>query len=83
MIHIQYDLFESTEEVLFKEIQKAKESCDSIRKSMFARHNDLFKLYIELNHRLEIIEKCICIGSNKNGQDSDAKAKDTAEARGF
>lgn len=60
---IQLDLFEDNEMVLLRnEIQRVRESTDKVRKGLFARHGELAKLYVELDHRLGIIEKCICKG---------------------
>jgi|WetSurMetagenome_2_1015567.scaffolds.fasta_scaffold1219918_1 hypothetical protein len=58
---IQLDLFEQDEDVLLrKEIEKIKISTEKVRKSLFAKHGDLSKLYIELDHRLGILERYIC-----------------------
>jgi hypothetical protein len=60
---IQLDLFEQDEEVLMrKELEKIQETCEKTRKALFARHGSFSKLYIELDHRLSIIERCICKG---------------------
>jgi hypothetical protein len=60
---IQLDLFETDETVLLRnEMQKIKESCDKVRRSLFARHGEIGKLYVELDHRLSIIERYICKG---------------------
>jgi len=59
---LQLDLFEEKtfEELLQEEIKHMKESNDKVRKSLFARHAELAKSYIELHQRLEIIERNIC-----------------------
>jgi hypothetical protein len=60
---VQLDLFEDDEVVLLRqEMQKIKESSEKVRRGMFARHNELAKLWIELDHRLSIIERFICKG---------------------
>ena len=60
---IQLDLFEDNEVILLRnEMQKVRESTDKVRKGLFARHNELSKLWVELDHRLNIIERCICKG---------------------
>ncbi len=60
---IQLDLFEQDENVLMrKEIAKVRESSEKVRKGIFARHNELARLWLELDHRLAIIERCICKG---------------------
>lgn len=63
---IQLDFFkdEKTDlEYIHEDILKTKKSCDNVRKSLFAKHSELQKKYDELNQRLEIIEKNICLGS--------------------
>ncbi len=49
-------------EYLRDDVKEVKESNDKVRKSMFARHAELAKKYLELNDRLQIIEKNICNG---------------------
>jgi hypothetical protein len=66
MIQLQYDLFEDTEEVLLREIQETKNRCENLRKALFARNNELSKLHVELNHRVEILEKVICAGKSQS-----------------
>ncbi len=61
---IQLDLFEDNEVVLLRnEMQRVRESSDKVRKGIFARHNELSRLWLELDHRLGIIERCICKGN--------------------
>jgi|CXWK01.1.fsa_nt_gi hypothetical protein len=44
-----------------RELAKStKESSDKVRKALFARHGELAKLYLDLHHRFEIIEKNLC-----------------------
>ena len=52
---IQLDLFHEFNEVdiLREEIRQVKESSDKVRKGIFARHGQLFKLYMELSDKLE------------------------------
>lgn len=58
---LQLDLFEKEEtEIIRGELQKVKESNDKVRKSLFAKHGELVKNYIDLQSRLEIIEKHLC-----------------------
>ncbi len=60
---IQFDLFDErpTEvEMLKMELKKVRESSDKVRKGLFARHNELAKLYLELHDRMNIIERNIC-----------------------
>ncbi len=66
---IQLDLFRELESTpMEKEINYIKEiamltkgSADKVRKSLFARHNELAKMYIELHLRLDVIERNICV----------------------
>ena len=54
---------EKTEiELLTDEISIVKESSDKVRKSLFARHNELARKYMDLNNRLQILERNICYG---------------------
>lgn len=54
----QPDLFESTQEsILKKELQKLKESNEKVRKSLFAKHSELLRNYLELCSRVEYLEK--------------------------
>lgn len=61
---IQLDLFQeySEEDHLRNEVKKIRESSEKVRRGIFARHNELSKLYLELNYRLELIERNICRG---------------------
>jgi hypothetical protein len=49
---------------LKNEIKACKESSDKVRKSMFARHGELARKYVELGERLQIIERNICKNQN-------------------
>lgn len=64
MLQIQYDLFEECEETRLHEMEKKideiKTSCDKVRKGMFARHGELFKLMKDIDNRLKMIESYIC-----------------------
>jgi hypothetical protein len=44
------------------DVQGIRESNDKVRKSMFARHGELARKYIELHDRLQVIERNICSG---------------------
>lgn len=61
---IQLELFEekSDVEVLCDQVNDLRKSQDKLRKALFARHGDLAKKYLEINDRLEIIERNICRG---------------------
>ena len=43
-------------------VEDVKQSSDKVRKSMFARHGELARKYMELHDRLQIIERNICRG---------------------
>jgi hypothetical protein len=62
MINFQLDLFNPTDEVeiLRKELIAVKESSDKVRKGMFARHNELAKMYLEMKDRVDVLENFIC-----------------------
>ncbi len=66
-VKIQYDFFEKEEETELKALQEAfdevRKSTDKVRKGLFARHNELAKMYVDLHNRMEIIEKNICKGT--------------------
>ncbi len=59
---LQLEFFETEDtEKLRGEIEKLKESNDRMRKALFARHGQLAKNYLEIDSRLSIIEKHICV----------------------
>jgi hypothetical protein len=47
---------------LKSQVEKLGESNTKVRKSLFARHGELAKLYIDIHNRLEILERNICKG---------------------
>lgn len=58
---IQLDFFQDDEIVILKyEMKKLKESNDKVRKSLFAKHGELAKNYMDLLQRMEILERHIC-----------------------
>lgn len=61
---IQLDFFEKKSEMdlLREEMEAVKVSNDKVRKSLFARHGELAKMYLEIHERLEILERHICKG---------------------
>ncbi len=61
---MQLDFFTEKTDIDFlkEEVSIVRQSSDKVRKSLFARHNELCKMYMELHERMEIIEKNICIG---------------------
>lgn len=66
---IQLDFFseEKTEyDYIREELGEVRQSSDKVRKSLFARHAELARKYMELHERMQIIERNICKGS-ENG----------------
>lgn len=62
---LQFDLFKSKPtdlEICRQEVAAVRKSCDKVRKGLFARHGELAKMYMDLNQRLDIIERNICRG---------------------
>ncbi len=55
----QLDLFESNDDIslLKKENAHLRHCMDILRKSLFARHNNLDKRWLETNQRLEFLER--------------------------
>lgn len=51
-------------EILREEVRQCRASNDKVRKGLFARHNELAKLYIETKTRLDILEMNICKNVN-------------------
>ncbi len=74
---IQLDFFQplSEIEILREEIRQVRASNDKVRKSLFARHGELSKLYIETKMRLDILEMNICKNINVK-QDLHEKSAD-------
>lgn len=63
---VQYSLFETREEsehdAIIRKIDELDQSCHRIRKGIFAKHNELLKRNMDLERRMEILEKYICKG---------------------
>lgn len=60
---IQLNFFEEKKtevEYLKDEMLLIRQSSDKVRKSLFAKHSELAKLYLELHCRMDIIERNIC-----------------------
>lgn len=68
MIELKYklDFFEEEEEekseieYILSDFKEVKETCDKVRKSMYAKHGALEKKYMDLQERMQIIERNIC-----------------------
>lgn len=64
---IQLDFFKEppTEvEILREEIAEVRAANDRVRKGIFARHNELFKMYLELKEEHESWKETVCKGEN-------------------
>jgi hypothetical protein len=62
-MHCQLEFFaddKSEFDCLRNDMKDVKESSDKVRKSLFARHGELARKYIELHERMQIIERNIC-----------------------
>lgn len=61
---IQYDFFETKQDSeiasLRKQMTEVKDSSNKVRKAMFARNGELTKRMLELEYRLENIERGLC-----------------------
>lgn len=61
---IQYDFWETVEQSeiasLRKQMTEVKDSSNKVRKAMFARNGELTKRMLELEYRLENIERGLC-----------------------
>ena len=67
MTAIQLDFFKSDSEceidALRLEMRAVKISTDKVRKSLYARNNELTKRMLELEDRLNHIERGLCYGN--------------------
>lgn len=58
---IQLDFLQNSEtDMLKRELKDVHDMADKVRKGLFARHNELAKLFIDLDERLTYIERFIC-----------------------
>jgi hypothetical protein len=64
---IQLDLFRdmSASDLMREEIRLMRESNEKVRKSLYARHGELARRFMELNNRMNILEHNICRGFDK------------------
>lgn len=56
---MQLDLFEEQPDelaLLRFQLKELQESHDKVRKSLFARHNELSKLYLQLRDEIEVLK---------------------------
>lgn len=57
-MEFQLDLIKQSEiELLREELQKVKEAAENVRRGLFARHNELAKLYLEQQKEIQEL-KC-------------------------
>lgn len=57
---VQYDLFENMNDPLFclnKELEQIRQASSNVRKGIFARHNELAKLYLEQREKALMLEE--------------------------
>lgn len=61
MRQLDFFLGEKSEiEYLKDDFKEVRQSSEKVRKSLFARHAELARMYLELVQRMEIIERNIC-----------------------
>jgi len=61
MRQLDFFLGEKSElEYLKDDFKEVRQSNDKVRKSLFARHAELARMYLDLVQRMEIIERNIC-----------------------
>lgn len=68
IMRLQLDFFEDEKseiDYLKEDIEDVRERNDKVRKSLFARHAELAKKYMELHERMQIIERNICRKESK------------------
>lgn len=60
---VQLDLFEKIDDLtlLKKEIEEIRIRGDNVRRGLFARHNDLAKLFIEQQEQIDSLKKIISL----------------------
>ena len=64
MRQLDFFLGEKSElEYLKEDFQEVRQSSEKVRRSLFARHAELSRMYLELVQRMEIIERNICKGN--------------------
>lgn len=64
MLAYQLEFWKTEEECRMDSIQKSveavKESSDKVRRGIYARHGELYKKYMDLEERFQILERNIC-----------------------
>lgn len=57
---VQLDIFEPSEfELIKQEMKKVKETSENVRKGIFARHNELAKMFLEQKQKVDYLEELI------------------------
>lgn len=51
---------ESRLEAIEERVKSVKESSDKVRRGIYARHGELYKKYVDVEERLQILERNIC-----------------------
>lgn len=51
---------ETEEERLLRKIDEIKNSTEKVRKSLFAKHGELTKMYFQLYYEFETLKESIC-----------------------
>jgi len=61
---VQLELFreKTVLDCIREDVNNVRSTSDKVRKSLYARHAELAKKYVELHDRMEIIERNICRG---------------------
>lgn len=63
-IAIQYDFFKTEEESELEALRKRVEEIDAsstrVRKGIYAKHGELYKIMMDIDDRLKIIERNLC-----------------------
>ena len=54
------DLLKEKVEEISDGVEDIRGSTEKVRKSMFAKHGELYRQYMELNTRMQLIERHIC-----------------------
>lgn len=63
---IQLDFFEETELSEVKaHIDKVDKSCHNVRKAIFAKHNELQRLILEMKEDVDLLKRNICKGNQE------------------
>jgi len=56
---MQLDMFEDNLTTLTNEVEKLKKSTDNVRRGLFARHNELAKIFLEIKQEIDELKSFI------------------------